>query len=238
MQTKQLRIEKMDEAGTGLARIAQLSAIDSDGDTYAPGAFNWKQGGGQWVKILPAHDRRAMPLGKAFLYEKDDWALADFTLNLATQAGKDWYEALKFDLANGTPIQEWSYGFQILDADYQQRAGDRVRVLKRLDCDEISPVVRGAGVGTGTLALKSAQLKDEAYAPLIASLGELAQAVKEGTDALSATGRKQLVEIHNELGLALLPPEDDAAAKAAHQLLEQHFAGTLAKAAGRHLLPR
>ena len=30
------------------------------------------------------------------------------------------------------------------------RSGDQVRNLKRLDCDEISPVIRGAGVGTGT----------------------------------------------------------------------------------------
>jgi hypothetical protein len=54
---KSLTIEKMDDAGTGLARIAQLSSVDSDGDTYERGAFSWKAGGGQWVQILPAHDR-------------------------------------------------------------------------------------------------------------------------------------------------------------------------------------
>ena len=124
MFTKNLTITAMDETGLGLARIAQLSAIDSDGDTYQPGAFSWMDGGGQWCAIIPAHDRRAMPLGKAWLYEEGDWALAKLHMNLETQAGRDWHQALKFDLATGKAVQEWSYGFEVLDADRQQRAGD------------------------------------------------------------------------------------------------------------------
>lgn len=229
---KALTIEKMDEAGVGLARIAQLSAIDSDGDTYAPGAFNWKEGGGQWVQILPAHDRRAMPLGKAWLYEEGDWALAKLHLNLNTQAGRDWNETLKFDLAQGTPVQEWSYGYKVLDADQQQRAGTYVQVLKRLDCDEISPVIRGAGVGTGTLAIKSAELKAAKFAPLIAQLSELAEAIGENTAALSATGLKQLGEIHVAIGKALEPGEDVDAVKNAVGLA---LATDLARQARKHL---
>jgi len=205
MQLKGLTIEKMDEAGTGLARIAQLSAVDSDGDTYAPGAFSWKDGGGQWVQILPAHNRMAMPLGKAWLYEKDGGAMGDLSLNLETQAGKDWYNTLKFDLAKGQPVQEWSYGFQILDADFQMRDQQRVQVLKKLDVAEISPVVRGAGVGTGTVAIKSAELKAQKFAPLIAGLGELAAALPDDPAAISATGVKQLEEIEAAIAKALAP---------------------------------
>ena len=59
LRTKQgVLLKALDDAGHGLARIATLSAVDSDGDTYAPGAF-----GEQWAKILPAHDWRAVPLG-------------------------------------------------------------------------------------------------------------------------------------------------------------------------------
>lgn len=210
MRIKALTIESVDEAGSGLARIAQLSAVDSDGDTYAPGAFAWKEGGGQWVSMLPAHDRRAMPLGKAWLYEDADWALARFYLNLATQAGKDWHETLKFDLAKGKPVQEWSYGFDVVDMDYQQRGADRVRVLKRLDVDEISPVLRGAGVGTGTIAIKSAELKGSTFAPLIAGLGELAAALPDDAAALSATGVKQLEEIEAAIGRTLAPLREAA----------------------------
>lgn len=211
MPMKSLTIKEMDEAGTGVARIAQLSSIDSDGDTYERGAFSWKEGGGQWVQILPAHDRRAMPLGKAWIYEEGDAALAKLHLNLDTQAGKDWHATLKFDLAKGNPVQEWSYGYQVLDADFQVRGEQRVQVLKRLDVDEISPVIRGAGVGTGTLAMKelgsikSAELKEKHFAPLIAGLGELVSALPGDPSVLSATGLKQLEEIEASIGAVLAP---------------------------------
>lgn len=233
MQLKALTIEKMDEAGTGLARIAQLSAVDSDGDTYAPGAFSWKDGGGQWVQILPAHNRQAMPLGKAWLYEKDGWALADLTLNLDTQAGKDWYSTLKFDLAKGQPVQEWSYGFQVLDADFQVRGDQRVQVLKKLDVDEISPVIRGAGVGTGTLAIKGAALKEAHFAPLLAGLGELASALPADASTLSATGRKQLEEIEAAIGAALRPRRE--AEEKERLAADTAIAGFLMQSARPHL---
>jgi hypothetical protein len=210
MHVKSLTIEKMDDAGTGLARIAQLSGVDSDGDTYAPGAFSWKEGGGQWVQMLPAHDRRAMPYGKAWIYEDGDWAMAQLHLNLDTQAGKDWYSTLKFDLAKGQPGQEWSYGYQVLDADFQVRGDQRVQVLKRLDVDEISPVIRGAGNGTGTISIKSAELKAAHYAPLIAALGELAESLPADASALSATGLKQLEEIERAIGGVLSPLRQSA----------------------------
>lgn len=215
MRIKAMKIEKLGEDGTGTARIATLSAVDSDGDTYTAGAFNWPQGGGQWAQILPAHDKCSVPLGKAWVYEQGDAALADFSLNLQTQPGQDWYAALKFDLAKGAPIQEWSYGYDVLDAAYEQRGPDQVRVIKRLNVFEISPVLRGAGEGTGTLAIKSAALKADHYAGLIAALGELASGLKGDASALSATGLKQLREIHAALGTALVTPAGRDVADAA-----------------------
>lgn len=203
MQTKSITIERIDEAGKGRARIAQLSAIDRDGDTYAKGAFSWKEGGGQWVMMIPAHNKQAMPFGKAWLHEEGDWAVADFTLNLDTQAGKEWHAALLFDLKTGNPVQEWSYGYTTLKAGRVQRGNKSARELQQLDAFEISPVLRGAGVGTGTLGIKSAELKEAAFAPLIGSLAELAEAVTADPAVLSETGRKQLGEIHTALGKAL-----------------------------------
>lgn len=203
MFTKSLTITEVDDAGIGLAKIAQLSAVDSDGDTYERGAFSWKEGGGQWCSIIPAHDRRAMPLGKAWLYEEGDWALAKIHMNLETQAGRDWHQTLKFDLATGKAVVEWSYGFQVLDADRQQRAGDWQRRLKKLDVDEISPVLRGAGVGTGTVSIKGASLKGDRFAGLIGGLGDLTFALGSDASALSASGRKQLSDIHAAIGSAL-----------------------------------
>lgn len=210
MKFKSMMIESLDETGTGLARLANLSLVDSDGDTYAPGAFGWKEGGGQWLQMITAHNRMKMPWGKAWLYEKDGWALADFTLNLETQAGKEWHSTLKFDLAKGQPVQEWSYGYYVLDADYQVRGDQRVQVLKKLDVYEISPVLRGAGVGTGTVSVKSAEMKEQKFAPLIASLGELADALPDDPAALSATGVKQLEDIEAAIGATLQPLRDQA----------------------------
>ncbi|WP_034157915.1 HK97 family phage prohead protease [Sphingomonas sp. ERG5] len=211
--TKAISIEQIDEAGTGLARIAQLSAVDNDDDTYLPGAFSWKVGGYQWASILPAHDRRAMPFGKARVYEDGDYAFAELRLNLETQAGRDWHSALKFDLATGQPVQEWSYGFETIDADFQQRGNSRVRLLKRLDVHEVSPVLKGAGIHTGTVSIKSAALKEAHFAPLIASLDALAVAVSEDVSHLSATGLKQLGEIHAALGKGLAAADGGAGEK-------------------------
>ncbi len=210
MQVKSVTIEKMDDAGTGLARIAILSEVDNDGDTYQPGAFSWKEGGYQWVQILPAHDRRAMPLGKARVYEEGNFVYAELSLNLETQAGRDWHSALKFDLANGNPVQEWSYGFAVLDASWEERAGDRVRLLKKLDVHEVSPVLKGAGVGTGTMSIKGAALKEDGFVTLIGELGVMADALAANPTMLSATGAKQLGDIHAALSKALdaIKPEE------------------------------
>jgi hypothetical protein len=156
-----------------------------------------------------ADDPGAQPAGDAVrqgLVVRAGWlGLADFTLNLATQTGKEWHETLKFDLATGQPVQEWSYGFQTLDYAFEQRDGMQVRVLKKLDCDEISPVLRGAGVGTGTLSIKAVALKENHFAGLIEALGELATVTAADASVLSATGRKQLADIQAALGKALAP---------------------------------
>lgn len=218
MMRKALTIEKAETAGLVTARIATLSAIDSDGDTYAPGAFGWKQGGSQWAVILPAHDRRATPMGKVRIYEQGDAALADMQFNLDVPAAKDWHSAIMFDLANGQPVQEYSYGFEVLDAGMEQRGGEQVRVLKKLNVDEVSPVVRGAGAGTGTISAKAA-LKDGPFTELIGQLDAMAGLLAQDATLLSATGRKQLAEIHASLGKALVSDADPADQGAAEQAL-------------------
>lgn len=198
MQTKMMTVTEMADSGKGLALIANLADIDHDGDTYEPGAFNWKE---QWCPLLAAHDRSRMQFGKGRVFEDGGKAYAELHLNLATQAGREWHEALKFDLTTGRPVQEWSYGYDVLDADYQIRGAGRIRRLKKLDVHEVSTVIRGAGRGTGTLSMK--ELKETAFVPLIGGLSELAETLRGDPAALTATGRKQLEQIHVALGKAL-----------------------------------
>lgn len=201
MLTKNLTVTEMGETGKGLAILARLSEVDHDGDTYAPGAFSWK--GDQWCPLIHHHDRYQMPFGKARVYEEGDVAYAELHLNLETAAGRDWHKALLFDLSTGKAVQEYSYGFDALDSDFTRRGDNQVRVLKRLDVHEVSTVIRGAGRGTGTLSMKA--LKEAGFTPLIAGLGELAEALGSDPASLSATGRKQLEQIHVALGKALTP---------------------------------
>lgn len=216
MHTKSMTITEMGDTGKGLALLARMNEIDHDGDTYAKGAFSWK--GDQWCPLIGAHNRSMMPFGKARVFEDGDVAYAELHLNLDTEAGKEWHAALKFDLATGQPVQQYSYGYDVLDADYLIRGDKRVRQLKQLDVHETSTVIRGAGRGTGTLSMKA--LKEAAFAPLIGSLGELAEALQGDPQALTATGRKQLEQIHVAIGKVLEPadladPEADAKARAA-----------------------
>ncbi|MEM6907378.1 MAG: HK97 family phage prohead protease [Pseudomonadota bacterium] len=221
MLTKNLTVTEMDEAGKGLALIARLSEIDHDGETYEKGAFSWK--GDQWCPLLTAHDRWSMPFGKARVYEDGDTAMAELHLNLETQGGKEWHSALKFDLAKGKSVQEWSYGYDVIDADFQVRGDDKVRVLKRLDVHEVSTVVRGAGRGTGTVSMKGikAALKEGQFKELIEQLGTAAAVVEADPNVLSETGRKQLSEIHSSLGVVLKLCDPEASAKAIAEIESQ-----------------
>lgn len=222
-----VQLKAMDDAGHGLAQIATLSAVDSDGDTYAAGAF-----GEQWAKILAGHNWHHIPLGKARVYEEGDAAFAELHLNLETEAGRDWHQALKFDLAGccdgeSPALQEWSYGFKILDSAQETHDGNRVRVLKKLDVFEVSPVVLGAGVGTRTLAMKSDDSTPfhEQLDAVITGAGDALTRARDLRDTrkeqgralgLSATRLKQLCDLHG--GLEALLKEADAEHRAIEQL--------------------
>lgn len=143
------KLKALDDQGAGSAVIATLNVIDKDGDVTLPGAF-----GTQPAKMVPAHDWMHVPIGKATIREEGNDVVADFQLNLDVAAAREWHEALKFDMAKGPPLQEWSYGFAIEESSDETRDGERVRVLKKLKVHEISPVMVGAGVNTRTLAIK------------------------------------------------------------------------------------
>lgn len=154
MKTKTIsRLEvKSGAEGIVVARFATLGVVDLDGDIVLPGAIGTQDckvssyGHGSWSGSLPP--------GIGRTYERGDEALAELSFFMDTQHGRDHFETIKGlgDLA------EYSFGFDILesaDPTPEQAAAGAKRVLKRLKVFEVSPVLRGAGIGTGTVLVKT-----------------------------------------------------------------------------------
>lgn len=148
-------LKQLAEQGEGRAVIATLNVIDHDNDVSLPGAFDWME---QNAFVIPHHNwhSESPPLGKTAIKEDGDDVIAHFKLNLKTHLGSDWREHLKFDLENGSPRQEWSYGFDTIEAEQGELDGRKVQFLKKQKVHEISPVILGAGIDTRTLDVKSA----------------------------------------------------------------------------------
>lgn len=187
-------LKRLDDKGSGVAVIATLTlpgvppVIDKDGDMTLPGAF-----GAPVVPVVGAHRWDSPPIGKAQIREEGSEVLAEFKLNLATDGGREWYEALRFDYEHKPAKAAWSYGFSIPPGGAEFRTledGRRVRVLKRLQVFEVSPVIAAAGIGTRTLALKgTSDEHDERLARLLALPPEQQQAWLEQARGLVAESR-------------------------------------------------
>lgn len=135
------------------ARIATLAAVDSDGDSYAPGAFgdnddvllsvwnhgSWRDGAG------------ALPIGRGSVFERDGAAEFAGVMLLGSDSARSHFELLK---AMGSQ-QRWSFGYEVLRSRPATTSDPdgALRVLQRLQVFEVSPVLRAAGLGTATLSL-------------------------------------------------------------------------------------
>ena len=148
--SKDLKLEE----GQGQAIIATLNVEDHDGDVILPGAI----GKEQHASILPAHNRGAASMGKAIVREVGNHLIADFMFNLDPdhKTAREWHSSLKFDKENGVPVQEWSFALVNMKTE-QGPFGEsdrRVNFIKSFEIPEVSPVLRGASIGTGTLSIK------------------------------------------------------------------------------------
>lgn len=195
---------KADKPGQFIARIATLNVVDSDGDVTLPGAFP----DGKSI-LVSAYQHGSwnggLPVGKAVIQEKGNEVLIEGEFNLNTETGKEHYNTIKF----APELQEWSYGFKAIEHSFEQREGKDVRLLKKLDVFEASPVLKGAGVGTAVLAIKNDSkgqtFSDEAESALAAvtSLVERAKSLadlrrKEGKN-LSDTSKEKIIKLKTEI---------------------------------------
>ncbi len=141
---------KLDESGAVSVAFAQFGVVDKDGDLTLPGAFGRKE------VPLGAYGHTswdgALPTGRGIITEQGDWAVLDGQFFLDTSAGADTYHTVKAMAG----LQEWSYGYRVVDSAFEIRDGETIRILKAVDAFEVSPVLVGAGIGTHTRAIKGA----------------------------------------------------------------------------------
>ena len=223
MEHKQFKADDMtlDDTGHVNFRFAKMNVIDHDGDIIFPGAFEegktillsaWNHG--SWKD-----GSASLPIGKGVIHELNGYATFDGDFNLKTQIGRDHYETVKFN-AN---IQEYSFGFNVLEKAFttDTETNREIRILKKLDTSEASPVLLGAGIDTGTNSIKSAdksilvdgakskQYKEHAELVLeaCADFVKRSQSIadlrtEEGKEAASEKNREGLKAIAAELSKA------------------------------------
>ena len=185
------------EPGSVQAVFSTFDVVDSDNDIVLASAFT----DGQPVPMTWAH-QWTLPVGKGAVRVLDKAAMFDGAFFLETEAGAEAYKTVK---AMGN-LQEWSWGFRVIDAAFEQRDQQLIRVIKAAEVFEVSPVLVGAGVGTYTAAIKGhAAYADEGEAVLTAvesfigrskSLADLRR--KEGR-VLSEANRKRLTSLLESL---------------------------------------
>lgn len=141
---------KSEEKGEVEAVFATLNVKDHDDDVTKPGAF--EEGA---EVIISAYNHKswdgALPVGKGTIHEVGNEVIMKGRFFLNTTAGRDTFEVVKELGAKG----QWSYGFNVLESEKGEHEGKSVRVLKRMQVHEVSPVLRGAGLNTQTRYAKS-----------------------------------------------------------------------------------
>jgi HK97 family phage prohead protease len=154
VERKSLAIElKADKPGDFSAVFSTFNVVDLDGDVTLPGAFE----DGTVTRVLPAHNWSSYMVGNGTIRADADKAMIDGRFFLNTSEGKNWYESIKADKDSGANLQEYSYGFDVVDASFGQFDNRNVRFLRKLKVHEVSPVTLGAGINTGTVAVKNQQ---------------------------------------------------------------------------------
>lgn len=154
MQTKTLKAPlaiTSDEQGIVRAVFSVFNMVDSDNDVVLPSFFT----DGQAVPMAAwGHDWNSLPPGKGVIRVQPEHALFDGQFFLDTTSGLEHFRTVK----HLGPVQEWSFGFRVLEAEPGEFGGKAVRFLKRGEIYEASPVLVGANRSTYTQEIKAAAI--------------------------------------------------------------------------------
>lgn len=171
---------KAEKEGDVEAVFSTFDVVDKDGDIVLPSAFVQ----GQAVPLVWHHDW-TRPVGKGVIHVEPTRAVFKGAFFLNTEGGQEAYRTVK---AMGE-LQQYSWGFRIRDAAYEERDGEWIRIIKRAEVYEVSPVLVGAGEGTRTLSIKSGQPLAEQAEAALAAVQDLAARMQSLADLRAKEGR-------------------------------------------------
>jgi uncharacterized membrane protein len=143
--------------GSFAAVFSQFNVIDHDGDVTLPGSF---QKGAKVPLQGMGHNWDIPTIGYGVINADSEKAWIEGEFNLKMASAREHYESIKFSHEKGLN-QEYSYAFDVTkkgrSEDLAAWPGAK-RILAGLDVKEVSPVLLGAGIGTGTLDIKGKKL--------------------------------------------------------------------------------
>lgn len=144
-----------EKAGTGQGKfeayVAIFNNIDSYGDIILPGAFA-KSLQTKLPKLCWSHNWDEI-IGTVETAIEDERGLKiTGQLVLSVQKAQE-----AFDLLKAGAVDEFSIGYSTIEASYETRNGETVRLLKELRCYEVSPVLAGANDETELIGVKSGE---------------------------------------------------------------------------------
>jgi hypothetical protein len=148
---RDVRIKNADQ-GTFSAVFSTFNVKDHDGDVTLPGAFD--EGA---PVVISSYNHTSWggsrPVGKGTIRTTKSEAVVDGQFFMETTDGRETFAVVKGLAESG--LGEWSYGFEVQESEPGKHDGAEVKFLKKVKVFECSPVLRGAGLNTRTLAVKA-----------------------------------------------------------------------------------
>jgi hypothetical protein len=182
MTLKDLKLDA--KTGSFHALFAPFNVVDKQGDLTLPGAF------GEQRVIISAYGHGSwsgeLPVGKGRIFETAEGGVVEGQFFLDTQAGKETYLTVK----NLGGLQEWSYALPEIDYEMREQDGHRIRVLKRIRVNEVSPVLMGAGEHTHLMDIKSGKTLIDQLEDVAGDASKAVERLMELKDLRAADGRR------------------------------------------------
>lgn len=189
-------LKSVDETGNFEGYAAVFNNVDLGDDVILPGAFTKvKTTRGGKLKLALYHDLTRL-VGLADYTQDDHGLFLKGKVNLAVSYARDAYELMKAEI-----LDSMSIGFNTIKADFEDRAGRRVRLIKEAELWEASFVPFGMNPEAQVLSVKSdIRLFEKALRERVGlSQKEAAAVASLGYTALRRDGGSEATAIVDEL---------------------------------------